>query len=245
MTSGDSLRAPATHGEWWCSRGAGRSRSGWRHRGPSAQSTGMPRPRPARHRSRRPKFQTGTRWMHLPERYGNWRGVCNRLRMWAVDGTWERVFTVLVAYADADEDVSWAVSVNSANVRAHHHAAGARKKVPGRSAGRSRHRPAPRGGLTTKIHLATDGRRRPLAFHLTAGQAGDAPAFTDVIGRLSFPRGRGRPRTRPDAVLADKAYSGLVPEGWTPVRVGRRPSGRREPRRSGGRCGASRVWVPR
>jgi transposase len=37
------------------------------------------------------KFQTGTQWVHLPEKYGNWRGVYNRLRMWAFDGTWERV----------------------------------------------------------------------------------------------------------------------------------------------------------
>ncbi|MEW1797989.1 transposase [Streptomyces niveus] len=35
------------------------------------------------------KFQTGSQWVHLPERYGNWRGVYNRLRMWAADGTWE------------------------------------------------------------------------------------------------------------------------------------------------------------
>ncbi|GGP86113.1 IS5 family transposase [Streptomyces calvus] len=52
-----------------------------------------------------------------------------------------------------------------------------------------------------------DGRCRPLAFVLTAGQAGDAPAFTDVMARLRVPRPRGRPRTRPDLVLADKAYS--------------------------------------
>ncbi|MFE1176791.1 transposase [Streptomyces sp. NPDC058773] len=29
------------------------------------------------------KFQTGTQWVHLPEKYGNWRGVYNRLRRWA------------------------------------------------------------------------------------------------------------------------------------------------------------------
>ncbi|GAA1542152.1 IS5 family transposase [Streptomyces albidochromogenes] len=52
-------------------------------------------------------FQTGTQWVHLPEKYGNWRGVYNRLRMWAVGGTWGRVFTALVAQADADEDVGW------------------------------------------------------------------------------------------------------------------------------------------
>ncbi|MFF5433004.1 IS5 family transposase [Streptomyces griseofuscus] len=153
------------------------------------------------------KFQTGTQWVHLPEKYGNWRGVYNRLRMWAIDGTWERVFIALMAQADADEDLNWAVSVNSTVVRAHQHAAGARKKgapadEPGDHAiGRSR------GGLTTKIHLAADGRCRPLAFVLTSGRAGDAPAFIDVMARLRVPRGRGRPRTRPDLVLADKAYS--------------------------------------
>ncbi|WP_460038297.1 IS5 family transposase [Streptomyces cavourensis] len=152
------------------------------------------------------KFQTGTQWVHLPERYGNWRGVYNRLRMWAVDGTWERVFTALVAQADADEDLSWAVSVDSTIVRAHQHAAGARKKGP-RPASRDHAIGRSRGGLTTKIHLAADGRCRPLAFVLTAGQAGDAPAFTDVMARLRVPRRRGRPRTRPDVVLADKAYS--------------------------------------
>ncbi|MFG2205602.1 IS5 family transposase [Streptomyces sp. NPDC048638] len=153
------------------------------------------------------KFQTGTQWVHLPAKYGNWRGVYNRLRMWAVDGTWERVFTALVALADADEVLNWAVSVDSTIVRAHQHAAGARKKgAPAdepddHAIGRSR------GGLTTKIHLAADGRCRPLAFFLTAGQAGDAPAFTDVMSRLCVPRPCGRPRTRPDVVLADKAYS--------------------------------------
>ncbi|MFG2331057.1 IS5 family transposase [Streptomyces sp. NPDC048604] len=63
-----------------------------------------------------------------------------------------------------------------------------------------------RGGLSTKIHLAADAHCRPLAFVLTAGQAGDAPAFGDVMARLRVPRRRGRPRTRPDVVLADKAY---------------------------------------
>ncbi|WP_413253490.1 IS5 family transposase [Streptomyces pseudovenezuelae] len=152
------------------------------------------------------KFQTGTQWVHLPEKYGNWRGVYNRLRMWAVDGTWERVFTALMAQADADEDLNWAGSVDSTVVRAHQHAAGARKKGP-RSANADHAIGRSRGGLTTKIHLSADGRCRPLAFHLTAGQAGDAPAFTDVIGHLRVPRRRGRPRTRPDVVLADKAYS--------------------------------------
>ncbi|WP_240361780.1 IS5 family transposase [Streptomyces sp. MBT27] len=117
------------------------------------------------------KFQTGTQWVHLPEKYGNWRVIHNRLRMWAVDGTWERVFTALVAQADADEDVSWAV-VRGLHDRARSPARcrspqkGAPAEEPGHHAvGRSR------GGLTTTIHFAADGHCRPLVFVLGPGQA--------------------------------------------------------------------------
>jgi transposase len=43
---------------------------------------------------------------------------------------------------------------------------------------------------------------------VTAGQGGDSPQFAAVLGAIRVPRlGPGRPRTRPDRVLADKAYS--------------------------------------
>ncbi|MFE4695706.1 IS5 family transposase [Streptomyces sp. NPDC056738] len=65
-----------------------------------------------------------------------------------------------------------------------------------------------RGGLITKVHLASDNLARPLALCLTAGQAGDAPAFEAVMARIRVPQhGLGRPRIRPEAVLADRAYS--------------------------------------
>lgn len=76
------------------------------------------------------KFQTGSQWVHLPAEYGSWKGVYTRLRNWAIDGTWERVFTALLAQADAEDDVDWIVAVDSTIVRAHQHAAGARKRGP-------------------------------------------------------------------------------------------------------------------
>ncbi|WP_405850018.1 hypothetical protein OG211_26380 [Streptomyces niveus] len=33
------------------------------------------------------KTQAGTQWLHLPDKYSDWRDFYNRLRMWAVDGT--------------------------------------------------------------------------------------------------------------------------------------------------------------
>lgn len=64
-----------------------------------------------------------------------------------------------------------------------------------------------RGGLTTKIHLVADHRCRPLALVTSEGQRHDSVGFEVVMGAISVPRaGRGRPRTRPDWTLADKAY---------------------------------------
>jgi transposase len=64
-----------------------------------------------------------------------------------------------------------------------------------------------RGGLTCKVHLAADRRCRPLAFVLTPGQAADSPRFVPVLEKVKVRGPIGRPRTRPDAVAADKAYS--------------------------------------
>jgi transposase len=42
---------------------------------------------------------------------------------------------------------------------------------------------------------------------ITAGQRGDSPQFAAVLDGIKVPRpGPGRPRCRPDRVLADKAY---------------------------------------
>ncbi len=68
-------------------------------------------------------FQTGTQWLHLPAKYGNGKAVYNHLRVWTLDGMLERVFTALIAQAEADEGLPWAVSVDSTIVRAHQHAA--------------------------------------------------------------------------------------------------------------------------
>jgi transposase len=45
-----------------------------------------------------------------------------------------------------------------------------------------------------------------LAIRLTAGQAGDNPELMAVLTDIAVPTG-GRARWRPDAVVADKAYS--------------------------------------
>ncbi|RST23842.1 IS4/IS5 family transposase, partial [Streptomyces sp. WAC04770] len=72
-----------------------------------------------------------------------------------------------------------------------------------------------RGGLTSKVHLACDGRGRPLGFVVTGGNTNDCTQFTAVMEAIRVPRiGPGRPRVRPDHVLGDKGYSSKTIRTW-------------------------------
>jgi transposase len=62
--------------------------------------------------------------------------------------------------------------------------------------------------LSTKTHLIVDGKGRPLVVMVSPGQAGDAPGLLPMLAKLRVARrGPGRPRTKPDLLRADKAYS--------------------------------------
>ncbi|WP_354598842.1 IS5 family transposase [Streptomyces sp. JL1001] len=156
------------------------------------------------------KFRTGTAWRDVPERYGPWATLHTRFRRWAADGTFDRMLRAAQAKADAAGDIEWLVSVDSTVVRAHQHAAGGSKRgLRDPALGRSR------GGLTRKIHLACDGRGRPLGFVVTGGNTNDCTRFTAAMEAIRVPRiGPGRPRVRPDHVLGDKGYSSKAIRTW-------------------------------
>jgi transposase len=160
------------------------------------------------------RTRTGCPWRDVPERYGSWQSVYGLFRAWQLADRWAAIVTELQAISDEAGLIEWVVSVDSTINRAHQHAAGARRHPEAQrtppvgepadhALGRSR------GGRTTKVHLAVEQGRKTLATTLTAGQAADSPQFTTVLGRNRVPRrsGPGRPRTRPDRVLGDKAYS--------------------------------------
>jgi transposase len=100
-------------------------------------------------------------------------------------------------------DAGWeAHMLDSTVVRAHAHAAGARREAGEQALGRSR------GGFSTKLHLRCDACGRPVALHLTGGQRHDLLGAGPLFERGVLRTGRrGRPRWKPVAVIADKAYS--------------------------------------
>ncbi|GGU47626.1 transposase [Streptomyces violascens] len=76
------------------------------------------------------RLGTSCQWRELPERFGPWQTVHKRHLLWSADGTWERLLQHVQAAADASGDIDWGIYIDSTSVRAHQHAAGARKDSP-------------------------------------------------------------------------------------------------------------------
>ena len=73
--------------------------------------------------------RTGAPWRDLPERYGSWKTVYSRFRRWSEQGIWNQVFEALLEEAQRRGDLDWDLHhIDSTIVRAHQHAAGARKR---------------------------------------------------------------------------------------------------------------------
>ena len=66
--------------------------------------------------------RSGAPWRDLPPALGNWNSVWRRFDRWSKRGVWERIAEHL-----QDPDFDW-IAIDSTTVRAHQHAAGARKK---------------------------------------------------------------------------------------------------------------------
>ena len=73
-------------------------------------------------------LRTGAPWRDLPERYGPVGTVSSRFYRWRQAGLWGRLLAALQTQADARGEIDWDLHfVDATIVRAHQHAAGARR----------------------------------------------------------------------------------------------------------------------
>jgi transposase len=159
-------------------------------------------------------LRTGAPWRDLPERYGCWKTVASRFYRWQRAEIWQRILAWLQEEADADGKLDWSLHyVDGTIIRAHQHAAGARRprdtEHPDEALGRSQ------GGFGTKIHVRAEGGGKPIVMLITAGQRHEQSVFEALMETGAVKRaGRGRPRIRPDRVAGDKGYSSRKIRGY-------------------------------
>ena len=101
------------------------------------------------------RARTGVAWRDLPDSFGDWNAVFQRAKRWRLAGVWNRLFESLPAGHPAGDIRR--VFVDSTTVRAHPHAAGAKKR-PGRPRTRSA---GPEAGTRPRSTSRAPTRTRP------------------------------------------------------------------------------------
>jgi hypothetical protein len=156
------------------------------------------------------RIRTGAPWRDVPACYGRWFSVYGLLRRWSGRGLGADPGGVAGVCGRRREDRDGERGLDD------HPGSPARgRSPPGRPPaegaarrGAQREGRSRAGALTRRAdhqtHLACEQGRKPLAAVVTAEQRGDSPQFIPVLGKIRVARlGGGRPRTRPDRVLAD------------------------------------------
>lgn len=135
---------------------------------------------------------TGCRWQDLPREYGAPTTVWRRLKLWGEKGIWERVWRAALAALDRRDELDWTMSFLDGSF------------VPAKNGGEM-------VGLTkkgkgTKWMLIVDGHGLPLGFHLDSARVAEVRLAEWTLDTVSVARLRGRPRRRPEKLVADRGY---------------------------------------
>ncbi|WP_455433060.1 IS5 family transposase [Streptomyces vietnamensis] len=143
-------------------------------------------------------LHTGIQWEYLPQELGFGSGMTcwRRLAAWNEAGVWDQLHLVLLKKLRSAKQLDWSRAViDSTHVRA------ARR---GPKSGPS---PVDRARPGSKHHALVDGQGIPLAVSLTGGNRNDVTQLMPLLAKIPSVAGLvGRPRRRPDTLLADRGY---------------------------------------
>lgn len=134
---------------------------------------------------------------YLPQGLGFGSGLTcwRRLAAWNEAGVWGQLHLLLLEKLRSKKQLDWSRAViDSSHVRA-------LRRGPKSGSARS----TAHGGR--KHHVITDAQGIPLAVTLTGGNRNDVTQLLPVLDEIPAIAGRvGRPRRRPNALLADRGY---------------------------------------
>lgn len=135
---------------------------------------------------------TGCRWQDLPREYGAPTTVWRRLKQWGERGVWEHIWRTALFCLDVQGKLDWSMAFLDGSF--------APAKKGGEKVGLTRK------GKGTKWMLVVDGNGLPLGFHLDGANHAEVRLAEQTLDTIRVARTRGRPRRRPEKVVADRGY---------------------------------------
>ncbi|WP_282797578.1 IS5 family transposase [Streptomyces sp. CC224B] len=142
-------------------------------------------------------LHTGIQWEYLPQELGFGSGMMcwRRLAAWNEAGLWDQLHVVLLKKLRTAKQLHWSRAVIDSLQQG---------GPPGPKSGPS---PVDRARPGSKHHVLTDGQGIPLAVSLTGGSRNDVTQLLPLLDKVPPVAGVvGRPRRRPDMLLADCGY---------------------------------------
>jgi transposase len=142
-------------------------------------------------------LRTGIPWEELPREMGCCGMTCwNYLQAWQKRGVWQRLHEILLDELQEYNRIDWSrAAIDSTKARA----LGEGDKTGPNS--------TDRGKPGSKHHVLTDAQGIPLATELTGANVADVKALLPLVDKVPPVAGKvGRPRQRPKALYADRAY---------------------------------------
>lgn len=135
---------------------------------------------------------TGSRWQDLPRDFGAPTTVWRRLKRWSAMGIWERIWRAALTELDRQDMLDWSMAFLDGSF------APARKG--GDKVGLTRK------GKGTKWMLVVDRNGLPLGFHLDSANTAEVKLAEQTLDTIRVARPRGRPKRRPQKLVADRGY---------------------------------------
>ncbi|WP_236067640.1 IS5 family transposase [Streptomyces brasiliscabiei] len=141
-------------------------------------------------------LHTRIQWEYLPQELGFGSGVTcwRRLAAWNEAGVWDRLHVLLLNKLRAKDQLDWSRAVIDSFAR------------PRSGGPRSGPSPVDRARPGSKHHLIVDEQGIPLAVSLIGGNRNDVTQLLPLLDKIPAAGRVGRPRRRPDALLADRGY---------------------------------------
>jgi transposase len=135
---------------------------------------------------------TGCRWQDVPREYGAPTTAWRRLKRWGEAGIWERIWRAALAPLDEQGQLDWSMAFLDGSF------------VPAKRGGEQVG--LTRKGKGTKWMLVVDGHGLPLGFHLDSANRAEVRLAQQTLDTIKVARPRGRPKQRPEKVVADRGY---------------------------------------